>query len=126
MTPPKPDNLPQDASTSNLMQRICQLMDEQKPYLDDNLKLQNIADLLGTNRTYIADCIKSFNGQTFTQFVNNYRIGHAQKLLREHSDKKMSAVATESGFTTESHFFRTFKAVAGMTPNEWRAQQNQS
>ena len=126
LTPQKPDNLPQDASTSNLMQRICQLMDEQKPYLDDNLKLQNIADLLGTNRTYIADCIKSFNGQTFTQFVNTYRIDYAKKLLREHPEKKMSAVATESGFTTESHFFRTFKAVAGMTPNEWRAQQNQS
>lgn len=108
------------------MQRICQLMDDQKPYLDDNLKLQDFADLLGTNRTYIADCIKTSHGQTFTQFVNTYRIHHAKELLRKQPDKKMSAVATESGFTTESHFFRTFKTVTGMTPNEWRTQQNLS
>ena len=125
-TTQEPDNHPQEVSTNNLMQRICQLMDDQKPYLDDNLKLQDFADLLGTNRTYIADCIKTSHGQTFTQFVNTYRIHHAKELLRKQPDKKMSAVATESGFTTESHFFRTFKTVTGMTPNEWRTQQNLS
>ena len=105
-----------------LMQRICQLMDEQKPYLNTELKLQDLADLLGTNRTYLADSIKASCGQTFTQFVNIYRVDYATKQLRMHPDKKMSAVATESGFTTETHFFRTFKTVTGMTPSEWRVK----
>ena len=37
----------------------------------------------------------------------------------------MSAIAIEAGFTTDAWFFRTFKAVTGITPNEWRAQQTQ-
>ena len=113
----------QEAPVSNLMQRLCQLMDEQKPYLNSELKVQDIADMLHTNRTYINDSIKSASGQTFTQFVNTYRIEQAKRLLTQHPDKKMSAVYTESGFATESSFFRTFKAVTGITPNEWRTQK---
>ena len=79
--------------------------------------------MLHTNRTYINDSIKSASGQTFTQFVNTYRIEQAKRLLTQHPDKKMSAVYTESGFATESSFFRTFKAVTGITPNEWRTQK---
>lgn len=112
----------QESIDNDLIQRICQLMDEQKPYLNTELKLQDLADLLGTNRTYLADSIKASCGQTFTQFVNIYRVDYAKKQLRMHPDKKMSAVATESGFTTETHFFRTFKTVTGMTPSEWRVK----
>ena len=111
------------ASASELMQRLCLLMDEQKPYLNCELKLQDVANMLHTNRTYITDCIKADCSQTFTQFVNTYRIDFAKQLLTEHPDKKMLSVAIESGFTTDVWFFRTFKSITGMTPTEWREQQ---
>lgn len=126
---------PQDATTSvlpsqemlgdnSLMTRIIQLMDGQKPYLDSSLKLQDVADLLGTNRTYISDTIKTATGQSFTQFVNTYRVDYAKTLLRNAPDKKISAIATESGFSSEASFFRTFKAVVGTTPSDWRLKKS--
>ena len=108
-----------DAKTAELMERICQLMDEEKLYLNSDLKLQNVAERLGTNSTYVSECINSVRGQSYSQFVNTYRINHAQELLRQQSDMKTAAVASASGFSTEVSFFRNFKAVTGMTPREW-------
>lgn len=115
-----------EKADEQLWERICQLMDEQKPYLNSELKLQDFADMLRTNRTYIIDGIKAASGQTFTQFVNTYRVEQAKQLLARYPDKKMSAVSVESGFATESSFFRIFKAATGITPNEWRAREANS
>ena len=107
--------------TAELMERICQLMDEEQLYLRSNLKLQDVAILLNTNSYYVSECINSGCGQSFSQFVNTFRVRHAQELLRQQPDKKTSSVASASGFSTEASFFRNFKAVTGMTPREWVA-----
>ena len=102
-----------------LMERISQLMEQEQFYLHSNLKLQDVAVRLQTNSTYVSECINSVCGQTFSQFVNTYRVRYAQELLRRQPEMKTSVVATESGFNTEASFFRNFKAVTGMTPREW-------
>ena len=99
-------------------------MEDQKQFLNSDLKLQDVADLLGTNRTYLTNNIKAATGQTFTQYVNTYRVEYAKELLSSHPDEKISAIWAESGFATESSFFRTFKAVTGTTPSEWKGQTN--
>ena len=101
------------------MERISQLMDQEKLYLRSDLKLQDVAVALQTNSSYVSECINSLRSQSFSQFVNTYRVHHAQELLCRQPDIKTSIVATESGFSTEASFFRNFKAVTGMTPREW-------
>ena len=98
------------------MQRIYRLMEEQQPYLNSELKVQDVADALGSNRTYVSNCIKNIRGCSFSQFVNGYRIEYAKQLLRQHPDMKLSEIWTASGFSSESSFFRAFKAVTGTTP----------
>ncbi len=107
-----------------LMQRINDMMEREKPYLDSDMKLSDLATALGTNRNTISSCINSQYGSSFSQFVNSYRINHAQKLMRTKPDMKISEVWATSGFTTESSFFRSFKAVTGMTPSEWKQRNN--
>lgn len=103
-----------------LWQRICQLMDEQQFFLNSNLKLTDVAAALDTNSRYISATIKQYRDCTFSDFVTAYRVGYAQQLMSEQPDKKISAIATESGFSGQSSFFRAFKIVTGMTPTEWR------
>lgn len=104
--------------------QICQLMEDQQIFLKPDLKVSDIAAELGINSGYISECIKSARGCSFTQFVNHYRINYAQQLMRENPEKKLMAIATESGFTTESTFFRAFKSVTGMPPKEWKSKND--
>ena len=107
-----------------LMLRVCDLMEQQKPYLNSDLKLVDIAAMLATNRNAISSCINTQRGCSFSQFVNEYRIAYAQKLMRNQPDIKNSEVWMSSGFSTEMSYFRTFKAVTGMTPSEWKTKKD--
>jgi len=108
------------ASSDELMHRIGTLMEEEKLYLNSELKLNDVADALNTNRNLISSCINSQQGCSFSQFVNGYRVEYAKNLIRRKPDMKISEVWMQSGFSTETSFFRTFKAVTGMTPTEWK------
>ncbi len=110
-----------DSTNDELMRRICLLMEEQKLYLNSELKLNDVADALNTNRNLISSCINSQQGISFSQFVNGYRVEYAKDLIRRKPDMKISEVWMQSGFSTETSFFRTFKAVTGMTPTEWKS-----
>jgi AraC-like DNA-binding protein len=109
-----------------LMSRICQIMEEQRLYLNPNLKVSDIATALGTNRNSISSCINSQRDCTFPQFVNTYRVAHAQELLRNQPDLKIADVCLASGFSSEASFYRIFKTVSGTTPTDWRAQTSQN
>ena len=106
-----------------LIMRIRQLMDEQQPYLNAELKLTDLATRLATNRNAISACINSQCHCTFSHFVNSYRIAHAKQLLRLSPEMKMTEVWMQSGFAAESSFFRAFKTITGMTPNEWKEKE---
>lgn len=116
------DSIDNSTAYEMLLQRICQLMEEELPYLNSELKVADVATSLATNASYISACINALRGCSFNQFVNSYRIDYAKKLLRLHPDKKVSEVWALSGFANETSFFRTFKAITGQTPTEWRAQ----
>ena len=104
-----------------LMQRICNLMKQQQPYLNSDLKLVDVATMLATNRNVISSCINTQRGCSFSQFVNEYRVAYAQELMRSQPDVKISEVWMQSGFSTETSFFRAFKAATGKTPSEWKS-----
>ena len=113
------EETPADSADAELMQRICCLMEEQQLYLNSELKVQDVADALGSNRTYVSNCIKNIRGCSFSQFVNGYRVEYAKQLLSSDADKKLSESWPCSGFSSESSFFRAFKAVTGTTPKDW-------
>ena len=103
-----------------LMQRICHLMDEKQLYLQQGLKVSDIASALGINSRYVSDCVKAVRGCSLTQLVNEYRVEHAKRLLLERPEMKISTVAIESGFTNDKAMTRYFKEQTGMTPTEWK------
>ena len=119
-----PTSQPTSAAASTddntLMQRLLQLMDEQKPYLNSELKVADIAQELGASSRSISDSIKAARNCNFSDFINNYRIEYAKHLLRDNPDMKLSEIYLRSGFASEATFFRIFKANTGSTPSEWK------
>ena len=112
---------PQPVIDDELMQRISDLMDKKKPYLSSELKISDLADMLGTSSRNISDCIKNSTDKTFANFINAYRIDYAKQLMLHQPNMKITEVFLNSGFANETTFFRIFKATTGMTPNEWKA-----
>ena len=105
---------------TELMQRICQVMEQQQLFMNPNLKITDLATALGTNRSAISNCINSQRNCSFPQFVNNYRVAYAQELLRSQPDIKIAEVCVKSGFSGEASFYRIFKAITGTTPSAWK------
>ena len=110
-----------DVADEALLQRVCQLMEEQQLYLNSGLKLSDVAKTLGCNRNVLSVSINDLRHCSFSQFVNTYRVEHAKQMLLSNPDTRASEVWMESGFGNETTFFRTFKAIVGMTPSEWKS-----
>ena len=108
-------------SHEHLLHRLCALLDEQQLYLVSHLRQKDVASELGVSVSAITESLAACRGINFTQLLAEYRVRHAQQLLSGQPDIKLVAVFRESGFTSESTFFRTFKAVTGLSPKEWLA-----
>ena len=107
-------------SDEQLMQRITLLMEEQQLYLRHGLKVSDVATKVGAGNRRVAECIKAATGNSFADFVNNYRISYAKQLLRQQPNTKAYEIWFNSGFSNEQTFYRIFKTITGMTPNEWK------
>ena len=117
------NELTSEPDVTNILKRTRQLMEEKQLYLNSDLKLPDVASLLDISPRKLAEYIKEHEDCSFAQFINEYRIEHAKRLLQEQPEKKLTQVAIESGFANETSFFRTFKSITGTTPREWLAQK---
>jgi len=116
------EETPMTALSGNqqLYQRIVSTMKEQKPYTNSNLNRDNLAQMLGTNYNLVADAIRECaNGQSIGDFIDEWRLRHAAKLLAETEDS-IGLVMSASGFVSRSHFNTLFRKRYKLTPTEYR------
>ena len=104
--------------SNELFSRIVKLMEEEKLYTNEELSRDMLAGKLCTNYKYVVKAIKDSTGNSITTFINDYRLGHASRLLRE-TDESIAIVAELSGFSHRS-LTRHFQAKFGITPSEYR------
>ena len=105
-----------------LKKRLSDLMMEQEPYLNEDLKIEDLASSLGLPVYQLSLTINHEFGCNFFEFVNSYRIERAKELLSDSSQKgkKILAIAFESGFGNKATFNRVFKEYTSQTPTQYR------
>ena len=75
---------------------------------------------MGSNRTYVSQWFNRECGQTFSDYINTWRIEEAKSLLlAAEAAPSLSEIAEEAGFSSESAFFRNFYARTGLSPLAW-------
>ncbi len=99
-----------------------QWMDTEKPYLNPYFRLTDMRQVLPMNRTYLSQFINAEYDCTFYQFVTNYRIEEAKRLMRENPELKVQQIAEQCGFSSATVFGRIFARETGLTPTEWIAE----
>ena len=114
--------LPQEELTAvqKLYLRICQLMDDERPYTNAELSREDLAQCLGTNYKYVADAIRECSdGMTITDFLNHHRLGYAAQLLAT-TNEPVTLISDIVGFNNRSYFYRLFREHYKLTPTEYR------
>lgn len=87
----------------------------------DEISNTEIGAIFGYHPFYVSNKLKEAKGITLRQYIINYRMKTAKRLL-EFTDKSVGEIAEEAGFKDASYFTKSFKAIVGMTPKEYRNQ----
>lgn len=89
-----------------LAQKIEAAMQMQRLYLEPDLRITDIARLLGTNDKYVSMAINTVLGKTFTEYVNSYRTAYARELQKKEPELLATETARRSGFRSMASFYR--------------------
>lgn len=91
-----------------------------RTHFQDTILLEDVASIINMTVPSFCRYFKRVTGKTFIEFVNEFRIVHACKLLSEEK-YAIADVCFESGFNNFSHFNKVFKARTGSNPKDYRA-----
>lgn len=121
-TPSKPAEIsPNVKSSQSIIKDIEQFLTNEKAYKDPHITRDSLAEAIGTNSSYVTRAISECYKMNFKQYINNYRIHEAIKILSDpDDDTPLKAIGTEIGFNSTTSFYNHFKEATGMTPAAYR------
>ncbi len=104
---------------------LHRLMKEEKCYLNNNLNLKLLAELLDLHPNKLSWLLNEKMGKNFNEYINGYRLQAFQDLALDSKNNHLTllGLAYESGFTSKSVFNDFFKKSTGLTPKAWVKKQ---
>ncbi len=106
-----------------LIALIIDWFTSEKPYLNPKLKVDDVADKLGTTQKAVSLALKRYNDSNFTTFINHFRVEEAKRRLEnpEYQNYKITAIAHDSGFGSKQSFYTAFVQATGIQPSYYRS-----
>ena len=89
----------------------------------NNISVEDIADVCGLNRSYFGKIFKKAVGKSPQDFLLNYRMVKAAELLKL-TRLSVGDISSAVGYDNQMHFSRAFKSIYGVSPKKWRVEQN--
>ncbi|AOK92521.1 response regulator transcription factor [Paenibacillus polymyxa] len=90
-------------------------------HYSEDLNMAVVSNSVSLNYTYFSQAFKAYTGLSFVQYVKRLRIAEAKKLL-ECQGGKIYEIAANVGFDNAKHFNKVFRELEGMTPQQFRVQ----
>lgn len=122
--PPEPPKygeraLPSD-TRSDYLARLQRCMDEEQPWRDGELLLDDLAARLALTPKELSQLVNDAHGAQFQDFLNRHRVAELQRLLRDpaRAGQSILALGLEADFNSKSALNRVFKRHARFTPSE--------
>ncbi|MFK7935763.1 MAG: helix-turn-helix domain-containing protein [Saprospiraceae bacterium] len=121
IVPNKYKNTPlADEYLTKTVQQLEQLMETEQLYLNADLNLQQLCEQTNIPRHHLSQALNQHRGQTFREFINQYRIAYAcQQMQTAFANKNIKTIMYESGFNNRASFNNYFKKSQGMTASEY-------
>ncbi|MEM8764321.1 MAG: AraC family transcriptional regulator [Bacteroidota bacterium] len=102
------------------IRQLSEFMSTNKPYLEDTLTLQKLAEQTDIPEKQLSFLINRVIGKHFFDYVNGYRIEEAKALLKD-KKRNIQQVMYDVGFNSKSSFNTAFKKGTSLTPSAYRA-----
>lgn len=99
---------------------LLNFMQAEKPYLDDKLTLQKLSEQIQLPEKQLSVLINQYTGKHFFDFINEFRINDAKRLLKDQPQLTVLEILYEVGFNSRSSFYTAFKKETGVTPTDYR------
>ncbi|MEO1679251.1 MAG: AraC family transcriptional regulator [Pseudomonadota bacterium] len=112
------------AEEVDIMARLDALMSEQRPYLNPDLTLAQLARRMRVPVKQLSGAINRVTGENVSRYINAARVAAAQVALRR--GESVTNAMLSSGFNTKSNFNREFLRVCGQSPSAWVQAQGSS
>jgi AraC-like DNA-binding protein len=116
---------PLTTETSKIaIKKLFAFMDNEKLYLNNNLKLNDVANKMNLPMYYISQIINEQLGKNFYDFLNDFRVNEAKKRIADKNFNHLTilAIGYDSGFNSKTAFYSAFKKVTGLTPSAFKKQ----
>jgi len=96
-------------------------MESERPYINPDLKIADLANAIHSSSLSLSYLFNQYLDQSYYDYINQYRIDEFKKLVEDpqYTRYTLSAMASLCGFSSRASFFRSFKKVMGITPNEY-------
>lgn len=88
-------------------------------YPDETLSVKDISDHVKLSSSYVCTLFKNDTGMTLNQYLTEFRIERAKRLL-EDPRYKIVDISAKVGYSDGNYFGKTFKRLCGMSPSEYR------
>jgi len=109
-----------EAEVQLLSKKLEQLMEDEKVYINPDLKLSDVADKMNILPYTLSQLINDNLGKSFTNFINEHRIAEAKKIIQSNGNLKLEAIGYDCGFNSKSNFYAAFKKITGTTPSKFK------
>ena len=112
------------SNASQVIQAVDRLLQRSQIHLDPDLNLNRIARKLTIPARRVSTAINQETGLSVSRYINQMRIEHACHLLRT-TDQPITSILLQSGFNTKSNFNREFQRIQGISPSQWRKENDE-
>lgn len=93
----------------------------EKNFADENISLTEVAQAVHVSATYLSILLKQETSKTFSEYLLEFRMERAKKLLRT-TDYTVASIAEQVGYNNSQYFSMCFKKFTGMTPAQFRSK----
>jgi len=112
-------------SVSSDSRRVLKVKDYINSHIHEDLRLEQLADLVGMTPTAFSRYFKKRTGKNLSEFIVDIRLGQAARRLVDTTDS-VSEICWTCGFNTLSNFNRLFRKRKGCNPTEFREKYHKT
>lgn len=115
----------EDCGDDEIMRRLILYFENDKPYLDPNLRAAKTSLAIGTNKLYMSRAIGKSKFNNFNSLCNYYRVLELCRLFMDEPDSDIMDIYGKAGFASRGVFCNSFLLFTGESPAKWAKRLRQ-